>query len=78
MSSREELMDGSSQTQNLVLSFDRSEISHLFNKIVMTTIPGSLFPTSEFQGSQGLPWWSSGKESAFQCSGRGFDPWSGN
>ena len=22
----------------------------------------------------GLPWWSSGKESAFQCRGRGFDP----
>ena len=26
----------------------------------------------------GLPWWSSAKESAFQCRGRGFDPWSGN
>ena len=25
----------------------------------------------------GLPWWSSGKESAFQCRGHGFDPWSG-
>ena len=25
-----------------------------------------------------LPWWSSGKESVFQCRGRGFDPWSGN
>ena len=22
----------------------------------------------------GLPWWSSGKESAFQCRGRGFNP----
>ena len=22
----------------------------------------------------GLPWWSSGKESALQCRGRGFDP----
>ena len=28
--------------------------------------------------NQGLPWWSSGKESAFQCRGRGFDPWLGN
>ena len=28
--------------------------------------------------SLGLPWWSSGKESALQCRGRGFDPWSGN
>ena len=26
----------------------------------------------------GLPWWSSGKESALQCRGRRFDPWSGN
>ena len=26
----------------------------------------------------GLPWWSSGKESAYQCRGHGFDPWLGN
>ena len=26
----------------------------------------------------GLPWWPSGKESALQCRGCGFDPWSGN
>ena len=25
-----------------------------------------------------LPWWSSGKESTFQCRGLGFDPFSGN
>ena len=25
-----------------------------------------------------LPWWSGGKESAFQCRGRGFDLWPGN
>ena len=25
----------------------------------------------------GLPWWSSGKESAWQCRGQGFNPWSG-
>ena len=24
----------------------------------------------------GLPWWSSGKESACQCRGCGFNPWS--
>ena len=28
--------------------------------------------------SRGLPWRSSGKESAFQCGGSGFDPWSGS
>ena len=27
---------------------------------------------------QGLPWWSSGWESVFQCRGHGFNPWSGN
>ena len=25
----------------------------------------------------GLPWWRSGKESACQCRGHGFEPWSG-
>ena len=25
----------------------------------------------------GLPWWRSGWESACQCRGRGFEPWSG-
>ena len=27
--------------------------------------------------SQGLPWWHSGQESACQCRGHVFDPWSG-
>ena len=27
--------------------------------------------------SEGLPWWSSGIESACQCRGHGSDPWSG-
>ena len=26
---------------------------------------------------QGLPWWRSGWESACQCRGQGFEPWSG-
>ena len=28
-------------------------------------------------GLQGLPWWRSGWESACQCRGHGFEPWSG-
>ena len=28
-------------------------------------------------GNAGLPWWSSSKESTFQCKGPQFDPWSG-
>ena len=27
--------------------------------------------------NEGLPWWRSGWESACQCRGRGFEPWSG-
>ena len=27
--------------------------------------------------SEGLPWWRSGWESACQCRGHGFEPWSG-
>ena len=26
---------------------------------------------------RGLPWWHSGQESACQCRGHGFEPWSG-
>ena len=26
----------------------------------------------------GLPWWSSGYKSTFQCRGQWFHPWSGN
>ena len=29
------------------------------------------------KGSKGLPWWSSGQESACQCRGHKFDLWSG-
>ena len=28
-------------------------------------------------GNQGLPWWRGGWESACQCRGHGFEPWSG-
>ena len=36
--------------------------------------------TMEFtlKRKEGLPWWSSGKESVLQCRGHRFDPWSGN
>ena len=27
--------------------------------------------------TEGLPWWRSGWESACQCGGHGFEPWSG-
>ena len=31
----------------------------------------------EQKGEYGLPWWRSGWESACQCRGHGFEPWSG-
>ena len=43
-----------------------------------------LLPLDRPQASQtqevqwGLPWWRSGWESACQCRGHGFEPWSGN
>ena len=30
-----------------------------------------------FRNTSGLPWWRSGWESACQCRGHGFEPWSG-
>ena len=35
-----------------------------------------LFLTSNKISFQGLPWWRSGEESACQCRGHGFEPWS--
>ena len=32
---------------------------------------------NEIKNSLGLPWWHSGWESACQCRGHGFEPWSG-
>ena len=32
---------------------------------------------SSFKNPRGLPWWRSGWESACQCRGHGFEPWSG-
>ena len=31
----------------------------------------------DLNSNVGLPWWRSGWESACQCRGRGFEPWSG-
>ena len=61
----------------------KKKLTHVFLK---TTTDGVLLPTmssweacdkdqQEFQ--VGLPWWLSGKESACQCTRRGFDPWAG-
>ena len=41
---------------------------------------GSLKRKGTLQGQNlqvGLPWWCSGSESACQCRGHGFEPWSG-
>ena len=38
---------------------------------------GWMKPISYKQEMGGLPWWRSGWESACQCRGHGFEPWSG-
>ena len=58
----------------------RLKLAHL--QIHTVTDPDFFFnffsKISFVKNFSGLPWWSSGKESALQCRGRGFDPWSGN
>ena len=47
------------------------------------TLPSKLTPRYSPGGHRGekrhlgLPWWRSGEESACQCEGHGFEPWSG-
>ena len=36
-----------------------------------------LVNSNQKSGVLGLPWWRSGWESACQCGGHGFGPWSG-
>ena len=36
-----------------------------------------IYPKKTIIQKEGLPWWHSGWESACQCRGRGFRPWSG-
>ena len=36
-----------------------------------------LWKSKVFKAQVGLPWWRSGWESACQCRGHGFEPWSG-
>ena len=43
---------------------------------MFTFLNNYLFIAKKKENS-GLPWWSSGYESACQCQGRRFDPWSG-
>ena len=35
------------------------------------------YKTTAIKTAWGLPWWRSGRESACQCRGHGFEPWSG-
>ena len=49
-------------------------------QIVLPRGAPKLLPTFDLifkNYSQGLPWWHSGWESACQCRGQGFEPWSG-
>ena len=44
---------------------------------VSTVVSSHLTQLGKRASSLGLPWWRSGYESACQCRGHGFEPWSG-
>ena len=46
-------------------------------KGVVTQNPKPPTPMHDQDRNTGLPWWRSGWESACQCRGHGFEPWSG-
>ena len=47
--------------------------------VVKAVLKGALITLSAYikKERSGLPWWHSGWESACQCGGHGFEPWSG-
>ncbi|KAJ8786649.1 hypothetical protein J1605_006138 [Eschrichtius robustus] len=64
-----------SQPEEAVLPEAQESVLPPLHHVAMT-------PILDFNGSpkyseRGLPWWCSGCESACQCRGHGFDPWSG-
>ena len=53
----------------------KANITDIKGEIESNTIFGD-FNTLLTSWIEGLPWWHSGWESACQCRGQGFDPWS--
>ena len=59
------------------------KVQDFYQKKGRVGVGGKHWPQEEssfwhpIKGYQGLPWWRSGWESACQCRGRGFEPWSG-
>ena len=68
------------QTNNLILKW-AEDLNRHFSEEVKQIGNRHLKRYSALQIKtivRGLLWWSSGKESTFQCRGHGFDPWLGN
>ena len=52
-------------------------ILYLERRALQSVCKAHFCPETYFKSTQGLPWWRSGWESACQCRGHGFEPWSG-
>ena len=62
--------------ENICKWCDRQEIS--LQKFTNSSCSLTSKQTTQSKNKQkGLPWWCSGWESACQCRGHGFEPWSG-
>ena len=61
-----------------ILILDKMEIAHytLLLSLITNKNPERLKATIK-RFFKGFPWWRSGWESACQCRGHGFEPWSG-
>ena len=77
---QEQYINSNIQAQSgLKFLFSPSHMNFCSSWIKLSVSQPIMTPASSFKNVPmwGLPWWRSGWESACQCRGRGFEPWSG-